>query len=95
MNPDEGVATPRLEGDCGVSEGTQRRVKRKTVWSSSMRSVGYDESDQILEIEFVSGGIYRYFGVPREVYQRMLDAPSKGAYFLEHIKDEYQYSRAA
>ncbi len=95
MNPDVGMATLRLEGDFGVSEGTQRLVKRKTVWSTSVRSVGYDESDQVLEIEFVSGGIYRYYGVPREVYQRMLEAPSKGAYFLQHVKDEYQYSRAA
>jgi hypothetical protein len=57
--------------------------------------VGYDEAARILEIEFVSGGVYRYFGVPPEVYQELLEAPSKGAYFLEHIKDEYQYARAA
>ena len=62
---------------------------------SALRSVGYDEAAQILEIEFLSGGVYRYYGVAREVYQELLDAPSKGSYFLKHIKDEYQYARAA
>ena len=70
-------------------------MKRKTVWSSSVRSVGYDEAAQILEIEFVSGGVYRYYGVPRDVYQELLEASSKGAYFLARIRDEYQYARAA
>ncbi len=70
-------------------------MKRKTVMSSSLRSVGYDESARILEIEFLSGGVYRYYGVPREAYQELLEAPSKGSYFLEHIRDEYQYARAA
>ncbi len=70
-------------------------MKRKGVISSSLRSVGYDEAARVLEVEFLSGGVYRYYGVPRETYQELLESPSKGRYFLEHIKDEYQYARAA
>ncbi|MGE5620703.1 MAG: KTSC domain-containing protein [Sphingomonadaceae bacterium] len=70
-------------------------MKRQRVESSNLRSVGYDEAQQILEIEFWSGGVYRYYGVPPEVYRELLEASSKGRYFLSKIRNEYRYARAA
>ncbi|MHB0871455.1 MAG: KTSC domain-containing protein [Chloroflexota bacterium] len=70
-------------------------MKRQPVASSNLRSVGYDEAAQILEIEFRSGGVYRYYGVPAGVYRELLSAPSKGRYFLDNIREEYRYARAA
>ena len=40
---------------------------RKSVTSSDIRSIGYDDETRILEIEFHSGGIYQYYSVPRAV----------------------------
>lgn len=40
------------------------RMDRETVQSSNIASVGYDLSSSTLEIEFKSGGIYQYSGVP-------------------------------
>ena len=40
----------------------------------------------MLEIEFVSGSIYRYFDVEQETYDAFLEAPSKGTFFNAHIK---------
>lgn len=71
------------------------RVKRREVQSSMIRSVGYDEKARILEVEFVSGSVYRYHGVPRELFEELLEAPSKGSYFLERIRGAYEYTRAA
>ncbi len=70
-------------------------MKRQPVISSNLRSVGYDDSSEILEIEFQSGGVYRYYGVPREVFEELLNASSKGRYFLANIRDTYRYARAA
>ncbi len=70
-------------------------MKRQPVSSSSLRAVGYDLAAGILEVEFRSGGVYRYYGVPPEVYRELLNAPSKGKYFQEHIRDEFRYARAA
>ena len=70
-------------------------MKRQRVISSSIRSVGYDSANQIMEIEFQSGGIYCYYGVPREVYQELLNAPSKGRYFEANVRGTYRYARAA
>ena len=58
-----------------------------------MRSVGYDAQSQILEIEFQSGAVYEYLGVPREVHQGLSIAESKGQYFNSEIRDDYEFVR--
>lgn len=66
---------------------------RTPVASSSVRSVGYDEAENSLEIEFQSGGIYRYADVPRDTYEGLLSAASHGSYFHDHIRGQYDYHR--
>jgi hypothetical protein len=68
-------------------------MQRQAVNSSNLRSVGYDQSDKILEIEFHSGGVYRYDNVPHSVFQDLMDAPSHGKYFHAHIKGVYPYTK--
>ena len=68
-------------------------MRRQLVFSTSLRSVGYENSQSILEIEFRDSGLYQYFGVPVEVYQGLLAAPSKGGYFHERIKDAFRYRK--
>lgn len=69
-------------------------MERHPVSSSNLRSVGYDVTTQTLEIEFHSGGVYRYFGVPQGVYQGLMQAGSKGSYFADFIKGHYAWARA-
>lgn len=42
-----------------------------------------------LSIWFHSSGKYNYYGVPERTFEEFLDAPSKGAYFNNHIRDHY------
>lgn len=64
-------------------------VHRMPVHSSNIRSVGYNPASRMLEVEFHSGGIYQYSGVPENAHQGLMRAASKGAYFHDHIKDRY------
>ncbi len=66
-------------------------MQRKSVSSSNLSSVGYDEAARILEIEFHSGRIYQYSGVPDGVYRQLMSAASHGSYFAHHIKNVYPY----
>ena len=66
---------------------------RTPVSSSSLSSVGYDDDADVLEIAFHSGGVYRYRDVSDEVYRDLLRANSKGQYFHEHVRGEYEYER--
>jgi len=64
-------------------------MNRQPVSSSDLRSVGYDPAAQVLEIEFHSGGVYQYTGVPASAHTALMQAGSKGSYFHAHIKDRY------
>ena len=68
-------------------------MERTPVQSSNLASVGYDTSTQTLEIEFNSGGIYQYYGVPQFVYESLMGAPSKGTYFAQNIRTPYSYAK--
>ena len=66
---------------------------REPVTSSNLSSVGYDSDLQVLEIEFNSGSVYQYSGVPTHIHSGLMSAPSHGSYFHEHIKDRFPFVR--
>ncbi|HNQ34101.1 MAG TPA: KTSC domain-containing protein [Methanoculleus sp.] len=68
-------------------------MQRQAVESTNIKSVGYNEEDEILEVEFHSGGVYNYVGVPPEVYEGLLAARSKGRYFGDFIRLRYPYEK--
>jgi hypothetical protein len=66
-------------------------MHRVPVESSSIESVGYE--DEILEVHFNNGGVYRYFGVPPEVCLELLKADSKGRFFNHCVRGVYRGER--
>jgi len=75
------------------SDGIGMTMNRQFVSSSDLRSVGYDGTLKILEIEFNSGGVYQYFGVPEHIYLQLMSAASHGTFFHENIKDNFPCRR--
>jgi hypothetical protein len=66
-------------------------MERIRIKSSDLRSVGYDESTQILEIEFHHGGIYQYFSVPKKIYEDLIKSiSSHGQFHTRYIKNRYR-----
>ena len=63
--------------------------------SHSLASVIYSESEDVLEIHFRQGEIYRYFMVPHHVVQELLGAESPGEYFRARIRLNYPYKRVS
>ena len=47
--------------------------------------------NQTLEIEFNSGSVYDYAGVPQGEYDGFMGADSKGKYFHANIKNRYSF----
>ena len=68
-------------------------MNKLNVESSNVKSVGYDDRAQTLEVEFVSGRVYQYYGVPEHMHGQFMQASSKGTFFHTYIKDRYPYSR--
>ena len=68
-------------------------MNRNQVASSNIRSIGYDTRTQTLEVEFQSGWVYQYYGVPEFIHQEIMSALSKGQFLNQYIKNAYPYSR--
>lgn len=69
-------------------------IKLNNLGSSNIESINYNESEQLLFVEFHSGGVYKYSGVPREVFDAMSNAESVGKAFHSLIrKGGYAYEK--
>jgi hypothetical protein len=58
------------------------------VSSSAIRAIGYDGST--LTVEFPNGRTYDHPGVPYSVYEGLMQAPSKGAFYNSYIRGRYR-----
>ena len=61
--------------------------------SSNIEAVGYETAAQELHVQFLNGGYYIYHGVPQEVFDDLVAAPSKGSYLNRVVKGVYAYSK--
>ncbi len=59
--------------------------------SSVFATVGFDEAQQLLRLDFRRGGVYHYFDVPASVFEALLAAPSQGKYFHQAILGRYRF----
>ncbi len=66
-------------------------MKLETVESDVIHAIGYDDDVNVLEVIFNNGQIYQYRNVPREVFAQLMAADSKGRYFQENVRDEFEY----
>jgi hypothetical protein len=69
------------------------RIKRASVSSSNVASIGYSRHLRALEIEFTRGAIYRFLEVPPDVYRGLIAADSKGHFIAEKIRGKYRFVR--
>jgi len=65
-------------------------VERQPVKSRILRSVGYDDATKILEIEFQTGLVYQYSGVPPKVYKDLMHSSEIGKYFSDKVRPLFQ-----
>jgi len=68
-------------------------VRFRLMPSTAIRNYCYDTAERSLTIQFVSGQAYSYFDVPAPVAWGLAEAFSKGRYFQQHIRDQFDYRR--
>jgi hypothetical protein len=52
--------------------------------------VGYNDSTKILEIEFHTGLVYQYSGVPPKVYADFMHSDEIGKFFSEKVRTQFR-----
>lgn len=64
-----------------------------TTKSSTIHRMEYLEQEKILEIEFRTGTVYRYYNIPQrlwKVFQLYIECEgSAGSFFNEYIKNQF------
>ena len=68
-------------------------MERKRVNSSKIRSIGYDEKTQTLEVELTNGQVWQYPKVYPEVHRRFMAAPNPTSFFEDRIAEDYSGKR--
>jgi uncharacterized protein YuzE len=85
------AALRQFSYDVGARERERSKPQKTSVSSSTMTHVRYDNVMRTLEVTFVGGKTYQYFGVPSAVYAKLLEAPSKGRFFNSRVRDSYMF----
>ena len=69
-------------------------IELKPVKSSLLDKVGYDPESKVLSVQMNnSSDIYLYKDVPQSIYDGLLEAESKGAYYVKEIKGKFETTR--
>ena len=81
----------------------QNKVPETLSWTAKDGGVENEESKAImlsiwdnvnketLRIDFSDGNSYEYFGVPKGVYVKLLNAPSQARFLRRHIAGSFTY----
>ena len=64
-------------------------MDRRTIRGGRLKSAGYDEQQQLLEIGFVDGTLKTFKAVPPEVWRRLLASPNPASFYADRIEEEY------
>ncbi len=64
-------------------------MRAKTLRSSMIQRIVFDEDAHTLQVSFRSGLKYIYEGVPRAIYDALGKAGSAGRFFNAHVKGHY------
>ena len=65
------------------------RIARQPVHSHALAAVGYSKRLHALEVEFVSGAVYRYSNVPPQIYRDLLSAASKAQFYDTNVRGHF------
>ncbi len=60
------------------------------VISSAISAIGYNPQTRRMKIRFKQGATYKFCRVPEHVFQKFLNATSKGTYYNNYVRDKYQ-----
>lgn len=73
-------------------KGLQRNVALE---SRCVSNLDYDPDEEVMTLEFVERGTYKYRGVSLDTYVDFATAESQGRYFNLYIRDKYPFEKVA
>lgn len=59
------------------------------VVSGNLKAIGFDAATETLDVQFASGLIDRYSGVPAKTHQALIGAESVGGFFAKNVRTRF------
>ena len=77
-----------------VSIAPETRAQTLTEYTLTTTSSGiadFEYKAETLQIKFLDGSSYEYFGVPKAIYVKLVNAPAPGRFARRHIYSSFPY----
>jgi hypothetical protein len=58
--------------------------------SSTIKSIGYDDALNFLEVSYKKGTTYRFYDVPQDLFEDLMESKSKGKFLRENIEKKFE-----
>jgi len=62
-----------------------------TTTTSTSGIVDFEYRNETLQIKFLDGSSYEYFGVPKAIYVKLINAPAQARFARRHIFNSFLY----
>ena len=72
-------------------ETRQQTIAEYTTTTTTSGIADFDYKGETLQINFLDGSSYEYFGVPKSVYIKLVNAPAVARFARRHIYGTYTY----
>lgn len=72
-------------------ETRAQTLEEFTLTTSTVGVLDFEYKSEVLEIKFLNGNTYEWFGVPKALYVKMVNAPALGRFIRRHICNEFPY----
>jgi hypothetical protein len=60
--------------------------------SANILKIAFDDKQETFDITFLDEKTYRYFDVPRELFDEAIKSPSIGAFINRNLKGAFRYA---
>ncbi|SHG94568.1 KTSC domain-containing protein [Tepidibacter thalassicus] len=66
---------------------------KKNINLNNISSIEYDSNEKILKINFTTGEKYHHIGVPKNIYEDLINSNYIGYYIHYNIRNKYPYKK--
>ena len=80
-----------------VSISPETHIINKEEYTTTITTSGIDDfiyKGQTLKVTFQNGSVYEYFGVPKNVYNKLINSSTQARFARRHIFESYTYRKA-
>lgn len=76
-------------------ETIEQALPEYTATVSNSQILHYSYEKQVLQLNFVDGSSYEYFGVPKTLYIKLINSDVPGRFCRRHIYHEFTYRKVS